>query len=87
MTGGDFVQKILVNKIKCNKCGDIIESIDQHDFKFCKCGACAVDGGKDYLRRCGNREDWEELSEYESILASREEDISECTTYVPDEEW
>ena len=81
------MQNILVNKIKCNKCGDIIESIDQHDFKFCKCGACAVDGGKDYLRRCGNREDWEELSEYESILASREEDISECTTYVPDEEW
>ena len=34
-----------------------------HDFKFCKCGAVAVDGGKDYLRRCGNREDWEDLSE------------------------
>ena len=33
-----------------------------HDFEFCKCGAVAVDGGHDYLRRCGNREDWEELS-------------------------
>ena len=61
------MQKILVNKIKCNKCGDIIESTYRHDFKFCKCGAVAVDGGKDYLRRGGNREDWEELSEYESI--------------------
>ena len=33
-----------------------------HDFKFCKCGAVAVDEGHDYLRRCGNREDWEEMS-------------------------
>ena len=41
-----------------------IESAHRHDFKFCKCGAVAVDGGKDYLRRCGNREEWEELSEY-----------------------
>lgn len=61
------MQKILVNKIKCNKCGDIIESTYRHDFKFCKCGAVAVDGGKDYLRRGGNREDWEELSEYENV--------------------
>lgn len=51
------------NKIKWRKCGDIIESTSVHDFKFCSCGACAVDGGKDYLRRVGEREDWEELSE------------------------
>lgn len=38
-----------------------------HDFKFCSCGSCAVDGGHDYLRRCGNREDWEELSEVEKV--------------------
>jgi len=34
---------IKVNKIKCRKCGDIIESTSVHDFKFCSCGACAVD--------------------------------------------
>lgn len=61
------MQKIIVNKIKCNKCGDIIESTYRHDFKSCMCGAVAVDGGKDYLRRGGNREDWEDLSEYENI--------------------
>jgi hypothetical protein len=54
---------IVINKIRCNKCGDIIESTSVHDFKFCKCGAVAVDGGHDYLRRCGKQEDWEELSE------------------------
>lgn len=58
----DCMEKIITNKIRCKKCGDVIESTHRHDFKFCKCGAVAVDGGKDYLRRCGNREDWEELS-------------------------
>ena len=59
--------RIIRNAIRCKKCGDIIESKTVHDFKFCSCGSCAVDGGHDYLRRCGNREDWEELSEAEKV--------------------
>ena len=55
--------RIIRNAIRCKKCGDIIGSKTVHDFKFCSCGSCAVDGGHDYLRRCGNREDWEELCE------------------------
>lgn len=58
-----YREKVIVNKIKCNLCGDIIESKSGHDFRYCKCGAVAVDGGKSYLRRCGYREDWTELSE------------------------
>lgn len=54
--------KILVNKIKCNKCGDIIESKTVHDFRICTCGSVAVDGGQYYLKRSGHREDWEELA-------------------------
>ena len=57
--------RIVVNRIKCKKCGDVIESKTIHDFKFCSCGTIAVDGGHDYLKRSGNREDWEELSEVE----------------------
>lgn len=59
------MKKIIRNRIKCKKCGEIIESTSRHDFKFCKCGAVAVDGGKDYLRRVGNKDDYEELIEYE----------------------
>lgn len=60
------MMKISVNKIKCKCCGDIIESTSTHDFKFCKCGACAVDGGKEYLKRCARDfDDIEELSEYD----------------------
>lgn len=45
--------KILTNKAKCLKCGDVIESTHRHDFVQCKCGAIAVDGGREYLRRVG----------------------------------
>lgn len=41
--------RIIRNAIRCKKCGDIIESKTVHDFKFCSCGSCAVDGGHDYL--------------------------------------
>ena len=61
------MKKIIINKIKCKKCGDIIESTHRHDFKFCKCGAVAVDGGHDYLRRCGNLDEFEDLSVTEDI--------------------
>lgn len=53
---------IIRNAIKCNKCGDIIESKSVHDFVFCKCGAVAVDGGHDYLRRSGTLGDWTDMS-------------------------
>ena len=59
-----IIEKIRNNKIKCKKCGDIIESIDVHDFKWCSCGTVAVDGGREYLRRVGNKEDFEELSHF-----------------------
>ena len=59
------MEKILLNAIRCKKCNEVIESTHRHDFKFCKCGAVAVDGGRDYLKRSGYREDWEELSKYE----------------------
>ncbi len=64
---GMIMPRIIRNAIRCKKCGDVIESKTVHDFKFCSCGSCAVDGGHDYLRRCGNREDWEELSEAEKV--------------------
>ena len=58
-------KKILVNKIQCKKCNDIIESKHVHDFKWCTCKSIAVDGGLEYLRREGNLEDIMELSEFE----------------------
>ncbi len=48
-------EKIIRNSVKCLVCNEEIESVHRYDFKFCKCGNIAVDGGKDYLKRSG---DW-----------------------------
>lgn len=44
------MKKILLNKVRCKKCNDIIESKHRNDLKQCGCGAIFVDGGKDYQR-------------------------------------
>jgi hypothetical protein len=54
---------VVTNKLQCNACKDIIESLNRHDFKYCRCGAIAVDGGKSYLRRAGAIGNYTELSE------------------------
>ena len=43
--------KIIRNAIRCNICDDEIESTACHEYVTCKCGACAVDGGHEYLKR------------------------------------
>lgn len=55
---------IFENKIKCNRCGEVIESASHHDFKTCKCGHCSIDGGHDYFRRGWTEgvKDFEDLS-------------------------
>ena len=60
------MREILRNAIKCNHCGDVIESTSTHDFKTYKCGGVHVDGGLEYLRRaCMNgKDDYEELAEF-----------------------
>jgi hypothetical protein len=63
------MRKIKRNRIQCKHCHDIIESLYTHDFKNCKCGKIAVDGGLEYLTRTcpsGNYEEHiKELSEFE----------------------
>lgn len=55
---------IIRNMVKCNHCGDIIESRHRHDFVFCSCGRVAVDGGRAYLRRVFREGgDYTEMSE------------------------
>ena len=49
--------KIIKNAIRCNLCGEEIESRHVHDFVTCRCGACSADGGHEYLRRCFRERD------------------------------
>lgn len=54
--------EIISNEIKCKKCDDVKESKNTNDYKKWSCAVVAVDGGKDYLKRIGNEENYEELS-------------------------
>lgn len=35
--------------IQCPKCKELLFSMSRHDFHYCLCGACFIDGGRDYL--------------------------------------
>lgn len=59
---GDNFRMILSNQVECNKCGDKPYSAHRHDFKHCKCGWIAVDGGMEYLKRSGNLVAYKEMS-------------------------
>ena len=71
------MQKILSNKIKCNFCGDIIESHNTHDYKVCKCGRCACMGGLSELKRdyVYSHSDYTELSETIEVADDTEDEV------------
>ena len=58
------------NRIKCLKCGDVIESKHVHDFRWCQCKNIFVDGGLEYCRIGGaalDDDSYENLCEFEVI--------------------
>jgi len=59
-----MTEVMIKNVVKCNKCEDIIESKHRHDFKWCKCGSVAVDGGLEYQRLVGDIRNATDLSVY-----------------------
>ena len=55
--------------VYCKLCKDTIESISEHDFKQCSCGAVGIDGGiTDGNRILGSSENIEERSVYRAIV-------------------
>lgn len=68
------MRKIIKNAIQCKLCGEVIESTYRHEYVQCQCGACAVDGGHDYLRRSFRDKDcYIDLSVTESASDKGEE--------------
>ena len=55
---------IVKNAAYCLNCETEIESTHRHDWVQCPCGSVFVDGGKDYLRRGGDPEMYEDRSEF-----------------------
>lgn len=48
-------------RAKCRKCGDTVEVTKLREFRYCKCGAIALDygDGENYYRAVGNPEDFD----------------------------
>lgn len=44
--GQDIVK---VGGIECPRCGARVWSRHRHDMRYCPCGYCYVDGGRDYM--------------------------------------
>jgi hypothetical protein len=44
------MSQLMVNAIECPICKNVIYSRARHDLRTCSCGACHVDGGRDYQR-------------------------------------
>ena len=42
-----------MNAVVCKICGDLIRSVDSHDFKMCFCQSVGVDGGIEDKNRVG----------------------------------
>lgn len=59
---------IVVNRVYCTKCKELIISKHVHDFKTCKCENVSVDGGTNYLKRAWPENlDFIDFSEYIKI--------------------
>jgi hypothetical protein len=72
--------KILQNAAVCAKCGDEVWSATRHDYRECKCGAIAVDGGLYYIRRVGDLTAFLDRSIYASDRAI--EDLKEAVKWA-----
>ena len=79
--GNRKMRIIISNKIRCKRCGDVIESKSHYDLEKCSGGLCCVDGGKDYVRRVirttegGKYADYcEELSEWVEVPDPNDDD-------------
>lgn len=66
--------KLIRNSAQCNRCKEILVSRHVHDFVACQCfnssggrRGITIDGGTDYLKRSGDKEDINELSIFEEV--------------------
>ena len=72
-------------KIKCKKCGEVIEGDKKGTYITCKCKAIAIDETIYYCRINGNLEDYEEIKENENKENKQYEYLQR--TYVRNKVW
>ena len=73
-------------KIRCKKCGEIIEGDKKGTYITCKCKAIAIDETEYYWRINGNIEDFEEVKEDELVDINAKEILIEKIEKLTSEE-
>ena len=57
------VKQIILNRVQCRECGEVLTSYNRHDYKTCGCtNETMVDGGTDYQRYGGLNLDLVDIS-------------------------
>lgn len=57
------LEQIILNRVQCKSCGDVLTSYNRHDYKTCGCeNETMVDGGNDYQRYGGKDLDLVDIS-------------------------
>ena len=46
-----YFRFVVSNQMRCEVCGEFVESTHRHDYRKCSCGNIGVDGGHDYARQ------------------------------------
>jgi hypothetical protein len=65
---------ILINRIRCVHCGDIISSTNSKKINYCMCGVCGVEGGFNFLKRYYYKtNDFDEMS----VIVEIEEEVED----------
>ena len=57
------LKQIILNRVQCRECGEVLTSYNRHDYKTCGCtNETMVDGGTDYQRYGGLNLDLVDIS-------------------------
>lgn len=67
------MKKIILNRARCKKCGQVLESKSPHAYQMCPCGNFVSGGTRSKVWGGPNRNDLEDKCEYEE--AKKEERV------------
>ena len=77
-----MTDEIILNRIQCNACLEIITSYHRHDYRTCKCGLVSVDGGRAYLKRSYKSLDAEGGRPYTDLSVPSSADFESIRWYL-----
>lgn len=74
------LEQIILNRVQCKECGEVLTSYHRHDYKTCGCeNETMVDGGNDYQRYGGT--DFDLVDRSLTVYLSNDHDINRVSAH------